>query len=177
LFFKKKECEIAKLGEKVLRQKAKKVEDINSKKIFEVIKKMLHCVKSSRGVGLAAPQIFESYQILIISSHPNERYPNAPFMENEIIINPKIVNKSETIEKDWEGCLSIPGLRALVPRHKSIEVQYTQVDGTTKEVVFEDFIARVFQHEYDHLIGKVYLDRVEDNKEIVSEEVYFKNPK
>lgn len=177
MFFKQKECEIAKLGEKVLRQKAKEVENINSKEILTVIKKMLDCVKRSRGVGLAAPQIFESYQILIISSHPNDRYPNAPLMEDEILINPRIINKSEIIEKDWEGCLSIPGIRALVPRYKTIEVEYTKLDGTKAKVIFEDFVARIFQHEYDHLIGKVYLDRVEDSKEIVSEEVYFKTIK
>ena len=177
MFFKKKEYPIAKLGEKVLRQKAKEVENIKSKEILNIIKKMLDCVKSSRGVGLAAPQIFESYQILIISSHPNDRYPNAPFMKDEILINPKIIDKSETIEKDWEGCLSIPGIRALVPRHKTIEVEYTTLDNKKVQVVFEDFVARIFQHEYDHLLGKVYIDRVETPKDIISEEVYFKTIK
>lgn len=173
MFF-KKDCTIAKLGEAVLRQKAKEVENINSKEIQDIIKKMLYCVKQSKGVGLAAPQIFELYQILIISSHPNERYPNAPLLKDEVIINPKIISKSEIKEKDWEGCLSIPGIRARVPRYKTIEVEYTSIDGSLKLVVFEDFIARVFQHEYDHLNGKVYLDRVEKSKDIISEEVYFK---
>lgn len=175
MFFKKKyDCKIAKLGEPILRQIAKEVEDINSPKIQELIKKMLFCVKESKGVGLAAPQVFESYQILIISSHPNERYPDAPLMENEILINPKILNKSDEIKKAWEGCLSIPGIRALVPRSVKIEVEYTSQEGNVKQVVFEDFIARVFLHEYDHLIGKVYLDRVEDSIDIVSEEHYYK---
>lgn len=174
MFFKKKyDCKIAKLGEPILRQMAKEVQDINSKEIQELINKMLYCVKKSKGVGLAAPQVFESYQILIISSHPNERYPNAPLMENEILINPKILNKSGEIKKAWEGCLSIPGIRAKVPRHDKIEVSYTSIDGEEKQVIFEDFIARVFLHEYDHLIGKVYLDRVEDSSEIISEEYYF----
>lgn len=175
MFFKKKyDCNIAKLGEPVLRQIAKEVTDINSKEIQELIKKMLYCVKESKGVGIAAPQVFESYQVLIISSHPNERYPNAPLMENEVLINPKILNKSGEIVKAWEGCLSIPGIRAKVPRHTKIEVEYTSIDGNIKQVVFEDFIARVFLHEYDHLIGKVYLDRVEDSIDIVSEEHYYK---
>jgi len=168
-------CEIAKLGEPVLRKKAKKVKDINSKEIQDLIAKMIHCVKRSKGVGLAAPQIFESYQILVISSHPNERYPNAPLMENEVLINPKIIKKSKKKEKGYEGCLSIPNIRALVPRHKKIEVQYTTVDNKTKQVVFEDFIARIFQHEYDHLKGKVYIDRVENNMDIISEEIYFRD--
>ncbi len=170
----RKECKIAKLGEPILRQKAKKVKDINSKEIKNIISKMLYCVKQSKGVGLAAPQIFESYQILVISSHPNERYPNAPLMENEVLINPKIIKKSKKRIKGWEGCLSIPSIRAKVPRHTRIEVEYITLDGVLKSIVFEDFIARIFQHEYDHLKGKVYLDRVEDSIDIISEEMYFK---
>ena len=170
----RKECQIAKLGEPILREKAKKVEDINSKDIQNIISKMLFCVKQSKGVGLAAPQIFEPFQILIISSSPNDRYPNAPLMKDEIIINPKIIKKSEEKEKAWEGCLSIPGIRALVSRHIFIEVEYTSKDGVIKNVLFEDFIARIFQHEYDHLKGKVYLDRVKNSKDIISEELYFK---
>ena len=169
-----KKCLIAKLGEPILRQKAKRVEDINSKEIKDIIHRMLFCVKQSKGVGLAAPQIFESYQILIISSHPNERYPNAPLMKDEVIINPKIIKKSKKKEKGWEGCLSIPSIRAKVPRHIKIEVEYTNINGILKQIVFEDFIARIFQHEYDHLKGKVYIDRVKDSKDIISEEVYFK---
>lgn len=170
----RKECKIAKLGEPILRAKAKKVKDINSKEIKKIISKMLHCVKKSKGVGLAAPQIFESYQILIISSHPNKRYPNAPLMKNEVLINPKIIKKSKKKEKGWEGCLSIPSIRGKVPRHVKIEVEYTTQDGNKKQIVFEDFIARIFQHEYDHLKGKLYIDRVENTKDIISEEVYFK---
>lgn len=167
-------CLIAKLGEPILRKKAKKVKNIHDKKIQNIIKIMRKCVQESKGVGLAAPQIFHSYAILIISSHPNERYPNAPLMKDEIMINPKIIKKSKKKVKDWEGCLSIPKIRALVPRHTKIKVQYTTRKGTLKTVVFEDFIARIFQHEYDHLKGKVYLDKVVDNRDIVSEEVYFK---
>ena len=125
-------------------------------------------------MGLAAPQIFHSYQILIISSKPNERYPHAPFMKDEIIINPKIIKKSKKKEKGWEGCLSIPAIRAQVPRYKKIKVKYTTINNEEKTQLFEDFIARVFQHEYDHLKGLVYLDRVEDTKDIISEDLYFK---
>ena len=170
-----KKCKIAKLGENILRKKAKKVKKVKSKKIQKIIKKMLHCVKESKGVGLAAPQIFESYQIMIISSHPNKRYPNAPFLKDEVLINPKIVKKSKIKEKAWEGCLSIPGIRALVPRHIKIKVEYKTLHGNKKKVIFEDFIARIFQHEFDHLIGKVYIDRVKDNKDIISEDMYLKN--
>lgn len=170
-------CIIAKLGEEVLRLKAKKVKDVDAVEIKQLISKMLQCVKQSKGVGLAAPQIFESYQVMVISSHPNERYPNAPVMENEVLINPKIIKKSKKRIKDWEGCLSIPHIRAQVPRHTKIKVEYTTTNNEKKVVVFKDFIARVFQHEFDHLKGKVFLDRVEDNRDIISEELYFRKLK
>lgn len=120
-----KKCAIAKLGETVLRQKAKKIKDIESKTTQQLISKMLRCVKQSKGVGLAAPQIFEPYQIMVISSAPNSRYPKAPLMKSEVLINPKIISKSKKKNKDWEGCLSIPGIRAQVPRYTKIKVEYT----------------------------------------------------
>lgn len=168
-------CNIAKLGEKVLRKKAIKVKNIKAKKTQKIIKKMIKSVRKNSGVGLAAPQIFISKQIMIISSHPNERYPNAPTMKDEVIINPKVLKTSKGKNKDWEGCLSIPGIRAKVPRYNKIKVQYQTKNDETKIVTFKGFVARVFQHEYDHLIGKVYLDRVENSKDIISEDVYFKN--
>lgn len=168
-------CKIAKLGEEVLRLKAKKVKDISSPQIQNLLEDMLYCVKKSKGVGLAAPQIFKSLQILVISSAPNERYPHAPLMQEEVMINPKILKKSKKKEKAWEGCLSIPGIRALVPRHRKIKVKYMTRYNEEKTVVFKGFIARVFQHEYDHLKGKVYLDRVENTKDIISEELYIRD--
>lgn len=164
------ECQIAKLGEEILRKKAKEVKNIKSKKTQNIIKEMIECVHKSNGVGLAAPQVFISKQIMIISSHPNERYPNAPAMKDEVIIK-----TSKGKNKDWEGCLSIPGIRAKVPRYNKIKVQYKTKNDETKTVTFKGFIARVFQHEYDHLIGKVYLDRVENSKDMISEDIYFEN--
>ena len=172
-----KKCAIAKLGEAVLRQKAKKIKNIDSKATQQLISKMLRCVKQSKGVGLAAPQIFEPYQIMIISSAPNSRYPKAPLMKSEVLINPKVISKSKKKIKDWEGCLSIPGIRAQVPRYKKITVEYTTRYNEKKTAEFKDFIARVFQHEYDHFNGKVFLDRVEDNKDIISEEIYLRKIK
>lgn len=168
------DVKIAKLGEKVLRKKAKKVKDIKGEETQEIIKVMIEALKKSNGVGLAAPQISISKQIMIISSKPNVRYPNAPIMEDLVLINPKIIKTSKGKSKDWEGCLSIPGIRAKVPRHTKIVVSYKSIDDEKKTIIFKDFIARIFQHEYDHLIGHVYIDRVESNKDIISEEVYLK---
>ncbi|MAC82668.1 MAG: peptide deformylase [Arcobacter sp.] len=172
--FNKNDMKIAKLGEAVLRKKAKKIKDIQSIETQKLISAMLTCVKKSNGVGLAAPQIFISKQIMIISSKPNARYPHAPHMEDTVIINPKIIKTSKAMTKDWEGCLSIPGIRAKVPRFNKIKIQYETREGQIERRTFKGFIARVFQHEYDHLIGLVFIDRVETTKDIITEEVYFR---
>ena len=93
-------------------------------------------------------------------------------MEPTAIINPEILSFSKEKEKDWEGCLSIPGIRGLVPRHKSIRVKYLTRDGKEVESEFSDFIARIFQHELDHLNGTVFLDRMESSLEIITEKEY-----
>ncbi len=173
--FTKNKLTIAKLGEKILRKKAKKVKNVFDKDIKKLIEDMLICVKDSNGVGLAAPQVSKSLKILIISSHPNDRYPNAPLKKPIIIINPKILEVSKSKETGWEGCLSIPGIRAKVPRHKKIVVKYTDINNKKKIVKFEGFIARVFQHEYDHLNGLVFLDRIKTTKDIITEEIYLKS--
>jgi peptide deformylase len=165
--------QIAQLGAAVLRQKAETIEfdAINTRSI---ISDMLATLADSNGVGLAAPQIYEPYRIVIIASRPTPRYPNAPEMEPTVMINPTFRILSEQTTKDWEGCLSIPGIRALVPRFTQIEVSYTDQQGKSVSQHFEDFIARVFQHEYDHLNGIVYLDRVENNTDIISEKEFLK---
>ena len=166
--------EIAQLGAKVLRLKATAVTDIQSAEIQQLIKTLQDTLASTQGVGIAAPQISESKQVIIIASRPSPRYPNAPLMEPTVMINPTFQALSDTTEKDWEGCLSIPGIRALVPRYKDIQITYSNEQGTVVEAKLEGFVARVFQHEFDHLEGKVYLDRVENNRDIVAESEYFK---
>jgi peptide deformylase len=166
--------EIAQLGDQVLRLKAQAVIDVQSAEIQQLIKTLQDTLATTQGVGLAAPQISVSKQIIIIASRPTLRYPTAPLMEPTVMINPAFQTLSETKEKDWEGCLSIPGIRALVPRYKEILINYTNQQGVLVETRLEGFVARVFQHEFDHLEGKVYLDRVEDNRDIFAESEYFK---
>ena len=166
--------EIAQLGAPVLRKTTKKVTDFSSKKLTEVIELMQSTLAESEGIGIAAPQIFESVSIIIIASKPNTRYPNAPLMQPEVMINPSFKNISTETKKDWEGCLSIPSIRALVPRYQKIQISYQDIKGVIITLNLEDFVARVFQHEYDHLQGLVYLDRVENNADIISETEFFK---
>ena len=165
--------EIAQLGAKVLRLHAEPITDVSSTETLQLIKKLQDTLASTEGVGIAAPQISISKQVIIIASRPTLRYPEAPVMEPTVMINPIFTMLSETKEKDWEGCLSIPGIRARVPRYKKIQVKYLDHLGTVIDIVLEDFVARVFQHEFDHLQGKVYLDQLESNEDIYSESEYL----
>lgn len=166
--------EIAELGNPVLREKALEVENIHDDSIQNFIDDLIETGLDAQGVGIAAPQVNESKRIFIISSHPNIRYPDAPEMKPVAIINPEIISGSEEIIKDWEGCLSIPGVRGMVPRHKSIQARYFLRDGKKEEREFTGFIARIFQHEYDHINGTVFLDRLESNRDIITEKEYRK---
>jgi peptide deformylase len=166
--------EIAQLGAEVLRLHAEPVAEINSTETHALLDAMRATLANTQGVGLAAPQIGISRRAVIVASRPTPRYPNAPLMEPTVMLNPSFVPLSEATEKDWEGCLSIPGIRALVPRFKAIRIEYTDEQGNLIETRLEGFIARVFQHEFDHLNGLVFLDRVESNRDIFSESEYLK---
>jgi len=93
-------------------------------------------------------------------------------MEPTALINPRILALSEEKEKDWEGCLSIPGIRARVPRHCHVEVAYIDREAKVQHALFDGFLARLFQHEFDHLIGKVFIDRVDSTEDIITEKEY-----
>ncbi|PZV16488.1 MAG: peptide deformylase [Pseudanabaena sp.] len=162
------------LGNPALREVAKPIDDVHDREIQQLIDQMLVTLKDSNGVGLAAPQVGRSLQLVIVASHPNQRYPHAPQMEPTAMINPKIISRSGETEKGWEGCLSVPMIRGLVSRDRQIEVEYTDRHGDLKVTRLTDFVARIFQHEYDHLEGKVFLDRVENTLDLATEEEYQK---
>jgi peptide deformylase len=166
--------EIAQLGNPILRQRAVPIENFTDPNLARFIALAIATVKDKSGVGIAAPQLFESKRLFILASHPNQRYPHAPEMPLTAIINPKIIVHSTESQKDWEGCLSVPGIRGLVPRYQKIEVEYTTRDGKLERKIFTDFIARVFQHELDHLDGLLFLDRIETTQDLYSEAEYQK---
>ncbi len=166
--------EIVELGNPVLRTKAKEVKDIPDPKVQQLIDDLIFTASHASGVGISAPQVGQSLRIFIIASYPNDRYPEAPEMIPTPIINPQIISFSDGLVEGWEGCLSIPGIRAPVLRHRSVKVKYFDREGNELEAVLEDFIARIFQHEFDHIEGIVFLDRLEDNSEIITENEYYK---
>ncbi len=166
--------QIALLGNPILWKKAKSVRDIKNEKVQKLIDSMIKTVMEVDGVGLAAPQVNESFQIFIMASHPNPRYPKAPKMKPTAIINPKIIKLSKTQEKAWEGCLSIPGMRGFISRSAEIQVEYVTREDRKIKTVYKDFLARIFQHEFDHLQGLTFLDRVSSGRDLMNEKEWRK---
>jgi len=164
---------IAQLGHPVLRTPANWVVVPALKPIRTLAEDMLATLRDANGVGIAAPQVYESSSLFIVASRPNPRYPDAPLMDPEVMVNPAVVERSADLVPGWEGCLSIPGFRGLVPRSRRVRVRYQTLDGATLDREFTDFVARVIQHEDDHLHGLVFLDRLASPRDVVTECEYL----
>ena len=163
---------VIQLGDGRLRSHAKPIRDLGDPQLQGLIDDLLATAADKNGVGIAAPQVAEGVQLFIVASRPNPRYPNAPAMAPVAMINPQILSYSDDRVKGWEGCLSVPGQRGLVPRYREIEVSYLDRHGDEHRQHLQDFVARIFQHEYDHLQGKVFLDRVEHPEDLLTEAEY-----
>lgn len=166
--------EIIQLGHPVLRSQAQTVNNIHSPQIQSLIDNLLTTVIAANGVGIAAPQVASSDRLFIVASRPNPRYPNAPEMQPTPMINPQILAHSDELVTGWEGCLSIPGIRGLVPRYQTIEVEYSDRTGKLHKQKLTDFVARIFQHELDHLDGIVFVDRLRSTQDLITELEYQK---
>lgn len=166
------QLKIAELGNPVLRSPANPIKNVHASSIQQLINNLISTAKETNGVGIAAPQVSESLQLFIVASRPNLRYPHAPTMKPTPMINPQIVTYSDEQEQGWEGCLSVPGMRGLVTRSKEIEVIYIDRYGQQQQRTFDGFVARIIQHEYDHITGKVFLDRVESTLDLMSDAEY-----
>lgn len=160
------------LGHPVLHQVAQPVKSVHDDQLQQLIDQMLDTVREANGVGLAAPQMGHSLQMLVMASRPNLRYPHAPLMEPTVLINPRLAAASDEVEMGWEGCLSVPGVRGRVSRHRVVDVDYVDRYGQPQHRRWEGFVARIFQHEADHLEGRVFLDRVQAETDLLSEEAY-----
>ncbi len=164
--------EVIELGNPILRQRSQFVQDVQSEHIQTLVENLLITVKETNGVGIAAPQVAQPDRLFIVASRPNLRYPSAPTMEPTAMINPSILAHSDEMIKGWEGCLSIPGIRGEVPRYRAIEVAYTGRDGNLYKQELTDFVARIFQHELDHLDGIVFVDRIDSTQDLITEREY-----
>lgn len=166
--------EILKMGDERLLRVARPVAKFDTPGLHELIADMFDTMKAANGAGLAAPQIGVDLQLVIFGTDaPNPRYPDAPPIPRTILLNPAITPLSGEEEEGWEGCLSVPGMRGVVPRWKAI--RYTGFDpyGQPIDRTAEGWHARVVQHEVDHLLGKLYPMRVRDFTKFGFTEVLF----
>jgi len=155
---------VARLGHPVLRQQAERVlpADIQSAQVQRLIDDMIETMHEYDGAGLAANQVHVPRQIAVIEVAKNPRYPDAPEIPLTVLINPVVTPTSEEIEEGWEGCLSVPDMRGVVPRYTAVRLECLDRQGNPVDLVAKDFFARVIQHETDHLNGIVYVDRIRD---------------
>jgi len=162
--------EILRMGHPILQKVALPVTEFGTRELDTIIVDMLDTMEAQSGAGLAAPQIGISKRVVIFGIEHNPRYPDADPIPTTVIINPEITIIGDTIDRYWEGCLSIPGMRGLVPR--STLIKYTGFDqkGCKIETNASDFHARVVQHEVDHLDGILYPERIENMKNFVFED-------
>jgi peptide deformylase len=137
---------------------------------------MFETMYHAHGVGLAAPQVGLAIRLFIIDSTPfdeDEEDQPKQLSFKKVFINAEILEESGEEWSFSEGCLSIPGIRGKVPRYRSIGIDFTDLAGQRIEMELTGFVARIFQHEYDHLEGLVYLDRIDNNQDIISEAVFL----
>jgi peptide deformylase len=154
--------EILKMGDPRLLGIARPVQQFDTPQLHALIADMFDTMHAAHGAGLAAPQIGVDLQLVIFGFNANDRYPDAPPVPETVLVNPQIVPLSLEEEDGWEGCLSVPGLRGVVPRFSRIRYTGFGAKGERIEREAEGFHARVVQHECDHLIGKLYPMRVRD---------------
>ena len=154
--------EILKMGDARLLRIAKPVQRFDTPELHALIADMFDTMEAANGAGLAAPQIGVDLQLVIFGFATNERYPDAPAVPRTVLINPLITPLGSEEESGWEGCLSVPGLRGVVPRLARIRYQGFDPLGKAIDREAEGFHARVVQHECDHLIGRLYPTRMRD---------------
>jgi len=166
---------ILKMGNPLLLKRSEPVADVHAAELQTLLADMFETMAEANGAGLAAPQIGVLQRVVIFGVQANPRYPDAEAVRTTVLINPEIEALGEERQAGWEGCLSIPGMRGLVPRFQRIRYRGIDQYGEPIERIAEGFHARVVQHECDHLDGILYPFRIEDVRMFGFEEELFKS--
>lgn len=164
---------ILKMGDARLLRKAEPITQFNTPQLHELVADLFETMQYANGAGLAAPQIGVNLQLVIFGFKNNSRYPDAPTVPETVLLNPKLTPLSDTIEEAWEGCLSVPGMRGLVPRWSKLRYEGVDQFGSRICREVDGFHARVVQHECDHLNGVLYPMRITDLSQFGFTEVLF----
>ena len=168
---------VLRMGDARLLRVAKPVVHFDTQQLHELLEDMRDTMRAQNGVGLAAPQIGEGLRVVIFGVQHNPRYPDVEGVPETVLINPVITPLGDSMEEDWEGCLSVPGLRGKVLRHSHIRYQGVDEYGDPIDRTVSKFHARVVQHECDHLDGVLYPMRMSDMSKFgFTEELSSENP-
>lgn len=161
---------ILRIGDPRLRQASDVVEKFDTPELHDLIEDMFDTMAAADGAGLAAPQIAVPRRVLIFGVESNPRYPDAEPVPTTVLVNPAYDVIGDAMVSGWEGCLSVPGMRGLVPRHAAIRYRGVDQYGEAVECEASGFHAIVFQHEIDHLDGILYPDRIVEHDKFGFEE-------
>jgi peptide deformylase len=164
---------VLRMGEPLLLQRAQEVKTFNTLELDALLADVLDTMEALNGAGLAAPQIGVPLRVVMFGVKANPRYPQAEEVPGTILVNPLIDPLEQDMEEGWEGCLSVPGMRGLVPRYRRIRYSGFDQFGTALEREVEGFHARVVQHECDHLDGMLYPMRIRDLRNFGFTETLF----
>jgi peptide deformylase len=165
--------QILRMGDARLLRVAQTVVAFDTPELHALVADLFDTMAAARGAGLAAPQIGVDLQLVVFGFTHTERYPDAPPVPATVLINPVVTPLGDEQAQGWEGCLSVPGLRGLVPRHARIHYRGFDARGRIIEREAEGFHARVVQHECDHLIGRLYPTRMSDLTQLGFTSVLF----
>ena len=161
------------MGDPRLLRLSRRVEKLDTPELHELIADMKDTMRALNGAGLAAPQIGVDLQVVIFGVDANPRYPEAEPVPHTVLVNPQLEPIGEELEEGWEGCLSVPGMRGLVPRYRRLRYRGVDQFGQPIDRTVDDFHARVVQHEVDHLLGILYPMRIEDMRNFGFNEELF----
>ena len=169
---------VTKIGDPILRQPAREVtaDEIAAGAVRTLVDDMIETMHHEGGIGIAAPQVGEPVRVAVIEFDPDsERYRDMGQCALTVFVNPVVTVLDDEEQAFWEGCLSVPDLRGVVPRPRKVRVDYVDLDGQPQSMVGEDFIATVLQHELDHLDGILFVDRVRDTRLLATVDEYEKH--
>jgi peptide deformylase len=164
--------DIVTIGDPRLKQKSEQVRDVAA--AGDLLDRMVGRLRALNGAGLAAPQIGELVAAVVVEVRKTDVFPDRPESPLIVMVNPEVVEASEETDEDWEGCFSVPGLMGIVPRHRRITVRFTSPDGARHEETYEGYLARVIQHEVDHLDAIEFVDRMTSMRTLTSVRNYLR---
>ncbi|MBM3394547.1 MAG: peptide deformylase [Betaproteobacteria bacterium] len=165
--------EVLRMGDPRLWEVSEPVKDFGTEALRALVRDMDDTMRALNGAGIAAPQIGVQLRVVIFEVTHNPRYPDAESAPYTVLINPVLMPLGDAMEEGWEGCLSVPGMRGVVPRHRSLRYQGFDLEGQPIDRTVSDFHARVVQHECDHLDGILYPMRIQDMRKFGFNDVLF----